>query len=62
MLLPLALICMDAIGQRPSLGKVYVVLWFDTEDYIVPESDDAAKRLATFLTEQGIQATFKGRR
>jgi len=31
MLLPLALICMDAIGQRPTPGKVYVVLWFDTE-------------------------------
>jgi len=59
MLLPLALISMDAIGQRPTPGKVYVVLWFDTEDYILPESDDAAKRLATFLTEQGIQATFK---
>ena len=59
MLLPLALICMDAIGLRPTPGKVYVVLWFDTEDYILPESDDAAKRLATFLTEQGIQATFK---
>jgi len=27
--------------------------WFDTEDYILPQSDDAAKRLATFLTEQG---------
>jgi len=59
MLLPLALICTDAIGQRPTPGKVYVVLWFDTEDYVLPESDDAAKRLATFLTEQGIQATFK---
>src|SRR2546430_4372429 len=59
MLLPLALICLDAIGLRPTPSKVYVVLWFDTEDYILPESDDAAKRLAAFLTEQGIQATFK---
>ncbi len=40
-------------------GKVYVVLWFDTEDYILPQSDDAAKRVAAFLTEQGIRATFK---
>jgi hypothetical protein len=41
--------------QRP----VYIALWFDTEDYILPQSDDAAKRLAQFLTEQGIRATFK---
>jgi hypothetical protein len=36
-----------------------VFLWFDTEDYILPQSDDAAKRLAAFLTQQGIRATFK---
>jgi hypothetical protein len=59
MLIPLVLICVDVIGQKPIPGKVYVVLWFDTEDYIFPQSDDAAKRLATFLTEQGTQATFK---
>src|SRR5256885_14950013 len=46
-------------AEGPKDGRVYVVLWFDTEDYILPQSDDAAKRLATFLTEQGIQATFK---
>ena len=51
--------CADVFGQKPPAGKVYVVLWFDTEDYILPPSDDAAKRLATFLTEHGIQATFK---
>jgi len=55
----LALLCSNAFAQKPAAGKVYVVLWFDTEDYILPPSDDAAKRLATFLTEQGIQATFK---
>jgi Polysaccharide deacetylase len=44
---------------EPQGGKLYVVLWFDTEDYILPQSDDAAKRLAAFLTEQGIRATFK---
>ena len=43
---------------NPSPGKVYVILWFDTEDYILPHSDDAAKRLAVFLTQQGIRATF----
>jgi hypothetical protein len=55
----LLLTSVNLFGQKPSTGKVYVVLWFDTEDYILPESDDAAKRLATFLTQQGIQATFK---
>ena len=55
----LLLVEADLLGRSPAPGKVYVVLWFDTEDYILPQSDDAAKRLATFLTEQGIQATFK---
>jgi hypothetical protein len=40
-------------------AKVYVVLWFDTEDYILPASDDAALRLATFLKSEGIRGTFK---
>ena len=48
-----------AQAPSPSPGKVYVILWFDTEDYILPQSDDAAKRLAVFLTQQGIKATFK---
>jgi hypothetical protein len=38
---------------------VYVTLWFDTEDYILPQDDDAAKRLATLLTDLGVRATFK---
>jgi hypothetical protein len=53
------LTCASLSATTPAPAKVYVVLWFDTEDYILPQSDDAAKRLATFLTEQGIQATFK---
>jgi hypothetical protein len=49
-----------ATGPTPSSGApVYVVLWFDTEDYMLPASDDAAKRLADFLTAQGVRATFK---
>src|SRR5690242_10346556 len=48
-----------AFGHEVPSTKIYIVLWFDTEDYILPTSDDAAKRLATFLTEQGIRATFK---
>jgi len=55
----LLLVDANLLGREPAPGKVYVVLWFDTEDYILPQSDDAAKRLAAFLTEQGIQGTFK---
>ena len=40
-------------------SPIYVTLWFDTEDYILPQSDDAAKRLAEMLTRLGIKATFK---
>src|SRR5581483_734623 len=40
-------------------GPVYVVLWFDTEDYVDPLADDAALRLATDLTRRGVRATFK---
>ena len=43
--------------QNPP--PVYVTLWFDTEDYILPRSDDAAKRVAEILTRLGIKATFK---
>ncbi len=45
-----------SLAQTPP---VYVTLWFDTEDYILPQSDDAAKRLAEMLTRLGIKATFK---
>ena len=40
-------------------APVYVLLWFDTEDYIEPASDDAALRLATELDQLGVRATFK---
>ena len=43
----------------PQGAKVHVLLWFDTEDYILPQSDDAAKRIAAFLTQQNLRATFK---
>jgi hypothetical protein len=45
-----------SLGPRPT---VYVILWFDTEDYILPASDDAARDVAAFLTREGIRATFK---
>ena len=38
---------------------VYVVLWFDTEDFVEPASDDAALRIANDLTAEGIHGTFK---
>jgi hypothetical protein len=45
----------------PCLGQgpVYVVLWFDTEDYIEPAADDAALRLAEDLDRLGVRTTFK---
>src|SRR5260370_26512826 len=46
-------ICLSA--QSP----VYVVLWFDTEDYIEPAADDAALRIANDLASLGVRATFK---
>ena len=45
------------LAQRAS--PVYVTLWFDTEDYILPQDDDATKRLADLLTNLGVRATFK---
>ena len=45
--------------QRQGPGTVYVVLWFDTEDYILPQSDDAALRIAKMLAAHGVRATFK---
>jgi hypothetical protein len=51
----LALCCAAACAQPP----VYWLLWFDTEDYIEPSSDDAALRLAEGLRERGVRATFK---
>jgi hypothetical protein len=40
-------------------AQVLVTLWFDTEDYILTEDDDATLRLATMLTGLGVRATFK---
>ena len=45
------------LAQRAA--PVYVTLWFDTEDYILPQDDDATKRLAELLTSLGVRATFK---
>jgi hypothetical protein len=45
--------------QQEKQPTVYVSFWFDTEDFILPAADDAAKRLAEIFTEQGVRATFK---
>jgi len=42
-----------------AAAPVYVTLWFDTEDYLLPQDDDATKRLAELLTRLGVRATFK---
>jgi hypothetical protein len=49
----------STLRAADGAAKVYVVLWFDTEDYLLPASDDSALRLATFLKSQGVRATFK---
>ena len=56
--LVLARIDSSAAPEKPK-AEVDVILWFDTEDYLLPADDDASKRLAEMLTERGIRATFK---
>jgi hypothetical protein len=46
------------MAAAPS-PTVYVVLWFDTEDYLLKADDDAILRNATFLTQEDLKATFK---
>jgi len=53
------LLFLVACGAIIAAGPVYVVLWFDTEDYVLPASDDAALRIAKDLTRLGVRATFK---
>ena len=55
--LSIALLCCSAAAA--AQGPVYVVLWFDTEDYIFPAADDAALRIAQDLTGLGVRGTFK---
>ncbi len=46
-------------SDAAQAARVDVILWFDTEDYLLPASDDAVKRLAELLSQRGIRATFK---
>jgi hypothetical protein len=49
----------QAAVRADGTARLYVVLWFDTEDYILPASDDAALHIADFLTKEQVKATFK---
>lgn len=40
-------------------SMVYVAFWFDTEDFILPQADDAAMRLAEMFSQRDVKATFK---
>ncbi len=53
------LVLPGSLRAAEAAPRVYVVLWFDTEDYLLPASDDAALRLAEFLSGEGVRATFK---
>ena len=55
------MITMCGVQAAPdgSVPTVDVFLWFDTEDYILPEADDALLRIATFLESEDVPATFK---
>src|SRR5439155_13591722 len=48
-----------SLAVADEAAKVYVILWFDTEDYILPASDNATLRLARFLAREFIRAVFK---
>jgi hypothetical protein len=54
-----ALLSTDVSLAAQSQPPVYVTFWFDTEDFILPQADDAAKRLAEMFTSRGVQGTFK---
>ena len=61
-----ALVLVGCLGQTRTgvyagapAAPINVILWFDTEDYILPRSDDAARRLAEILTRLGVSGTFK---
>jgi hypothetical protein len=40
----------SAVAAGNPTPQVDVILWFDTEDYLLPADDDACKRLADMLT------------
>jgi len=61
----LAVIIIVALGAAPawpqSKGKMFLVVNFDVEDYITPESeriDDIPRWLAQIMAEEGVTGTF----
>ena len=50
--------CVSSASAEKT-GTVYVSFWFDTEDFILPEADDAAKRVAKIFSDRNIKLTFK---
>ncbi len=40
-------------------SPVLAVLWFDTEDFVNPETDDAPLRIARLMEKHGIRVVFK---
>jgi hypothetical protein len=70
LILLMALLAMPGVMAEKSAAQavnraqkdeapLYITLWFDTEDYVLPQSDDAALRLAEMLTRLGVTANFK---
>ena len=43
-----------------EVPPVHVLFWFDVEDYLTPESDDALLSLLDCFERQGVQGTWKG--
>ncbi len=41
------------------MTQVLVVLWFDTEDFVNPESDEIPLRIANMMEKHGIKVVFK---
>lgn len=58
-LMPLARSVAAQGAPAGRASRVNVILWFDTEDYLLPADDDAAKRLAQMLAERHMRGTFK---
>jgi hypothetical protein len=59
MLTPAAVVWGQGQPAANPTPRIDVILWFDTEDYLLPADDDAAKRLAEMLSARDIRATFK---
>jgi hypothetical protein len=58
-LLAVVILALASAAARAAAPHVDVILWFDTEDYILPADDDATLHLAEFLTQAGVKGTFK---